>query len=350
MTERLKVLFVIGGESLESSSSLDSATHVMSVLSPGWCDGFLVLLKAGQWSLVTGANMSLDEVASARFDDSNLILQTQQGPVKFDVVFIAIHGEPAETGHLQAYLEWIGMPYVGSGVLTSALSMDKTICKLVVGTVTGVKVPTTMPLQTIRAYRENKEGVLASIVDGPGFPCIVKPNAYGSGFGVNLVQDPSELLWALEQVAALDQPAVVEAYIAGRELTVGAVLIENEIHLLPVIEVFRPNTSSELAAFGRAGFTDRKSAHLQINPPLKQQELDVLNKVTRTIGQILKCRDFYRVDYILSDQGELYFLEVNTIPGMGKRSVFTQQIQSSEIVEGEFYANIIERAWRYKIN
>jgi hypothetical protein len=127
--ERLKVLFVTGGDSLERRSSPGSASHVMAVLAPGWCDAYLVALEAGPWRLPQGAGLSSAERATARFDGCDLTLKSQVVALRFDVVFMAIHGAPAETGNLQALLEWPGLPYVGSGVLTSALAMDKTICK-----------------------------------------------------------------------------------------------------------------------------------------------------------------------------------------------------------------------------
>jgi D-alanine-D-alanine ligase len=344
--ERLKVLFVTGGDSLERRSSPGSAAHVMAVLPPGWCDAYLVVLEAGQWRLLQGAGLSPAEVAAARFDGCDLTLKSQGVALRFDVVFMAIHGAPAETGHLQALLEWQGVPYVGSGVLASALAMDKATCKRVVAGVTGVQVPPAVCLPAVGAGAVDGEAARVAVADGPGFPCVVKPNAYGSGFGVHLVHDAAALPWALAQVAALGQAAVVEAFIDGRELTVAAVVDDNGIQVLPVAEVFRTDASAELAALGRVGFTDRQSARLQMNPPLAPQALAALQAATREIGQVLQCRDFFRVDYILSPDGGLYFLEVNTIPGMGERSVFTQQLQASGIDEGAFYAGVIERAWK----
>lgn len=333
----IDIAVVTGGDSLEADSSLRSAENVYHALEGTTFRRYLISFGNGQWRLLRGDGLRDEDLARAEFNAADFSFTISPGGMKirFSAAFIAIHGEPAETGHLQGYLELTGIPYTGSGVLASALAMDKHACKGVLSHLPSIRFPR-------HCYFEKATGQMAGIVERElGFPCIIKPNAQGSGIGVSIVSNPTALDRAAGQIAGLGRGILVEQFIPGRELTVGAVILDNGIVTLPVAEVFRPDHERELRQTGQSGFTNRQSAEIRIDPQLDDGTARLLGESTRAIGRALRCRSFFRADYILSENGQVWFLEINTIPGMTPDSVFTRQVLAGGYSEPGLYRKLI---------
>ena len=337
MTKR-NVAIVTGGDSLEAASSFASADNIYDCLDPARFNRFLLSVENWQWRVIKADTKSADWCNAASVDLSGFTLLHEDKRIEFDGVFIAVHGAPGETGHLSAYFELVGLPYTGSGVLASALAMDKSACKQFVSSACEVRMP--------RGFVVGPSEIAhtGDLPEGFAYPLIIKPNAYGSGIEVTLVDTPAALEKSLTRIRKLGHKVVVEEHVSGREFTVGAVVLNGAIEILPIAEVFRPDQSTVLAKNGEAAFTDRQSAQIVIAPDLEEKIAVRLRDVTASIGETLGCRSFYRADFIVTDCGEVCFLELNTIPGTTPRSVFTAQIRHSRFTEKELYNRIMAEA------
>ncbi|HCR86020.1 MAG TPA: D-alanine--D-alanine ligase, partial [Alphaproteobacteria bacterium] len=267
---------------------------------------------------------------------SDFSISLKNSKINFDVAFIAIHGAPAETGHLQAYLEMVGIPYTGSGVLTSALTMNKLFCKEIVSSVANIKVPYGKILS------QDKPNSYQFIeAENLTFPCIVKPNSYGSGIGVSVVNNKESLINSVEKIRELKQDVLIEEFIDGREITVGAIILEKNIYILPIAEILRDDHEKNFKQNQFYNYTNRQSTEIIISPSIDKKIVKQLELDTKRIGETLNCRSFYRVDYMLNKNNDIYFLEVNTIPGMTVRSVFTKQIEHAGMKQEDIYNRLI---------
>lgn len=329
------IAIITGGDSLESLSSVRSADNLYRQLDGSEFNRYLLSLGDWRWRLLAGDGICDADLPSAQFDLGDFSIHLRDRQICFDGVFIAIHGAPAETGHIQGYLEMVGMPYTGSGILASSLAMDKRACKHFLSHLSSVQFSPDIIFDDVsEAVAEQVEKLL-------GYPCVVKPNSYGSGIGVAVVANRPALLASAQRIAVLGQEILAEKFVPGREFTVGAFVIGKQFTTLPIAEIFRPDHQQALRETGQAEFTDRQSADIQINPSLDEETARRFAEITIAIGKAVKCRSFYRVDYILADDGGIHFLEINTIPGMTPKSVFTQQIQASAYSEQEIYRQII---------
>ncbi|MDD5491347.1 MAG: D-alanine--D-alanine ligase [bacterium] len=218
---------------------------------------------------------------------------------KIGLAFIALHGPLGEDGTIQGLLEVLGIPYTGSGVLSSALAMDKAKTKEVF---LAFKIPTP-------TWQMVKKGQQVNIHK---FPVVVKPVRQGSAVGVSIIEKPAQLPLALRQSFRYDNRSIIEQYIAGLELTVG--ILDNRP--LPVIRIIPQNKFYDF----ESKYAPGGSRHLipaGISPALEKKA----GFLGLAAHQALGCRGATRVDMILDKQGRLFVLEVNTIPGMTETSL-----------------------------
>lgn len=242
-----------------------------------------------------------------------------------DAVFLALHGSCGEDGRVQAALELLGIPYTGSGYLGSAMAMDKDLTKRLAAP-KGVRTPEWFCVR----YDEHTVPELAEKLP---LPCVVKPNASGSSIGVSICRTKEELSAALESCAALGGQAVVEQYIPGREVQI-AIL---EDRALPSIEIV-PKT----------GFYDYENKYQpgaaeEICPaPIPEETEKELAQAALTVFRTLGLSVYARADFILDEDGRLWFLEINTLPGMTPTSLVPQEAAAAGIGYGELCERIIK--------
>lgn len=332
------IAIVTGGDGPEAASSLASAHNVYNRLGDQHFNRVMMAVEGWQWTVVQADGIGTDILAHARVDRADFRLHLPERVIDFDGVFIALHGMPGETGHLQAWFELLGLPYTGSDMLASATAMDKRTCKRVIRAAGSIHTPQdwSITARDMKAFDPAQIEV--------SYPAIIKPNAHGSGMGVHLVSNSAALLDCVAKIHIMGQAALVEEFVAGREFTVGAVILNGEIRILPVAEVFRVNCTQAFVQQGHISFSDRQNARLSLSPEIEETIEQRLVEATRTIGMTLGCRSFYRVDFMLRDDNELFFLEVNTIPGMTERSVFTAQLRAAGLDEAEFYRTVLTEA------
>lgn len=286
---RLRVGVLMGGPSPERAISLSTGRRVAASLDPARYD--VMPLEApdrGAWF----------------------------PPTEMDVAFVAMHGPFGEDGTVQGMLEFAGIPYTGSGVLASALAMDKRRSRQLLG-FNGVPVPGYLAVdQALVAARG--ASLVEEVRHTLGFPCIVKPNALGSSIGVSLVRQPEGLADALAAALALDQTALVEEYLTGTELTCG-ILDDPERGApvaLPLVEIV---PKREFFTF-EAKYTPEAADEIC---PARLPAAAVWRAQAAALRayRVLGCADFARVDLFVRE-ADVAVLEVNTIPGLTERSLF----------------------------
>jgi D-alanine-D-alanine ligase len=238
-----------------------------------------------------------------------------------DVAFLALHGRFGEDGTLQGTLDLLGVPYVGSGTLASALAMDKVMAKKVLAA-DGVPVPRGLALgrAAFRANPEMESGRAAEAF----LPAVVKPARQGSSIGMSLVESALEMCPALEKAFAHDARVLVEERLVGTELTVG-VLGNEALEALPVVEIVPKNHFFDYEAKYDPALTEEICpARIPAADAARAQELALRSH--RALG----CRGLSRVDMILTATGPVV-LEVNTMPGMTVNSLLPKAAKAAGI-------------------
>lgn len=226
--------------------------------------------------------------------------------LKPDVALIALHGKFGEDGCVQGLLETLRIPYTGGGVLASAVGMDKIICKKIAREL-GVPCAPEMVFESGTLSVERFVGDCEM-----DFPVIVKPSREGSTINMSIVQKRSELAKAIELALHSDDKAIVEKYVKGREVTVG--ILNGEA--LPVLEIAPKSGFYDYASKYTKGMTDY-IVPARIRDDVAQQ----LMAWSEIICREIECEGTARVDFIVSENDQAIFLEVNTIPGMTELSL-----------------------------
>lgn len=226
-----------------------------------------------------------------------------------DVAFIALHGGAGEDGRVQALFELAGIPYTGTGVLGSALAMNKDRAKALFR---EAGVQTAAHLLVRRGEEQDPRRIRESVAARIGFPVVLKPNCQGSSVGFSHVPDPAGLGAALEAALAFGDEVLVERYVAGREIT--AAILGGEA--LPLVEIIPEGGFYDY----RRKYT-RGASRYEAPAGLPAEAADRIAREAVLAWRALGCRDYARVDFRLGHDGQPYCLEVNTLPGMTELSL-----------------------------
>lgn len=241
-----------------------------------------------------------------------------------DVAFIALHGRWGEDGTVQGLLELMGIPYTGSGVLASALSMDKVQTKRIMR---SEGIPTS-------EYRilHYPEGIIGPPADSEFLhrPIVVKPSREGSTIGVSIVREPDQLISALELAYEHGPCIIAELYITGRE--VAAAILDREP--LPLVEIRPKKGHYDFESKYTAGFTE-----YLVPAPLTAEVTRICQDYSLRLYDALGCSGVARVDMIVTEEGNPFLLEINTVPGMTETSLVPKAAQAA----GLDFAELVER-------
>ena len=243
------------------------------------------------------------------------------------------HGAPGENGLMQGYLEMLGVPHSGCNAFVSAITFDKFSCKSYLKDVDFVRCADDIFLRK----GETITGLAEQAVQKLGLPMFVKPTDGGSSFGVTKVKTPEDFDKAVEYAFSEGNMLIAEAAITGRELTCAVYYNGVENVALPVIEIITENEFFDYEA--KYNGHSREVCPAQIPDTLR----DEIQEVSKKIYSHLGCAGLVRVDYISSEDG-LYFLEVNTIPGMTSASLVPQMVRAAGMSMTDFLSTIIENA------
>jgi D-alanine-D-alanine ligase len=246
-----------------------------------------------------------------------------------DVVLIALHGTWGEDGRIQGLLDTIGVPYTGSGVLASALAMDKEVAKQVLAA-SGLDVPRGVVVRgTDPAAIESARSV--------GLPAFVKPVGSGSSVGASIVQTDKDLAPAIESALEYDERVLVEEQIRGRELTV-PVIGNDDLTALPVIEILTKRAFFDYSAKYDAGESE-EVCPAEIPPDVAKRAQELAVRAHRA----LHCRGMSRTDFMWSGE-RMVALEVNTIPGMTANSLLPKAARAAGIKFGDLLERFVDWA------
>jgi D-alanine-D-alanine ligase len=278
----------------------------IAVLSGGWSKERTVSIKSGK-AVVDALDKEKYDVFS--FDPKDRLHQLWEQRGDLDLVFSVLHGKYGEDGKMQGLLDVFGIPYVGSGVLCSAMAMNKRISKEIYKSV-GLCVAKDMLL------KRGEQISVREVKDVLGTPIVIKPVSEGSSIGISIVENDEEVQAGIKNAFQFDFEVLLEEYIEGREIT-GAVLGRRRLETLPLVEIVPKDTHRffDFEAKYKAGETE-EICPAAIDTHLEREAFGVAKRAHRA----LKCRDWSRTDMILRGES-LYVLETNTIPGMTETSL-----------------------------
>ncbi len=241
-----------------------------------------------------------------------------------DLVFMALHGENGENGKIQAVLDLFGIPYTGSGYLSSALAMDKGISKKLFE---AAGIPTPHGISMKKDERKSFSDT------GLTFPCVVKPCCGGSSIGVSIVTDEASYEAALEEAFCYEEEVVVEDYVKGREFSVGVI----DFQALPVIEIAPLEGFYDYKNKYKAG-SAVETCPAQLSAELTAQ----MQAIAVHVCEVLGLDTYARMDFLLNEKDELFCLEANTLPGMTPTSLLPQEAAAVGIGFGELCELLIQ--------
>lgn len=307
MNGKPNIAVITGGHSGEYEIAVQSGENIYKQLDKNRFDVCLILMKGNSWSFRTASG----EVVEV--DKNDFTLPLPQGRVRFDAVFIAIHGTPGENGKLQGYFDMLGIPYVGCKADISALTFNKYLCN------TYLKAFQVLMTDSVHLYRHETADTEA-IISQLGLPCFVKPCGSGSSVGVTKVKSAKDLQAAIKEAFVYDDEILIERFVPGRELACGVVALNHEPKVIAITEICPKKEFFDYEAKYQAGLSDEITP-ADIPAEWQRQCEEESVRIYKALG----CSGIVRIDYIANEQG-LYFIEVNTIPGQTGGSIVPKQL------------------------
>ncbi len=359
---RLRVGIIAGGRSAEHEVSVASAEAVLRGIDRERVEPFLIYVdRRGRWHLPAGPAPELGDASLPALLGTTLPGVAPEAPSAastpdlpapsgaaalqpraalrplaeaIDVAFLVAHGPFGEDGTLQGFLELAGIPYIGAGVLASAVAMDKVVFKDLMRA-HGLPVVDYTWLRR-SAWERDRDAAVERIVAAVGERTVVKPARLGSSLGMSLVHDRLELPEALETAFAVDSKALVERYVpAARELEVG-VLGNDEPTAFDPGEVVSHREWYDYAAKYVEGLAD-VLPRAEVEPALAER----LRELALAAYRIIDCAGMARVDFLVP-AGAVYISELNTLPGFTATSMYPKQAEAAGIGFAELIARLID--------
>ena len=319
------IAIVCGGDSSEHDVSLRSAQGLFSFFDTERYNVYIVDIKGQDW------HVELPGGITARIDRNDFSF-VEDGKAKwFDYAYITIHGTPGENGILQGYFDLIGIPYSTSGVLVEAMTFDKFVLNQYLRGY-GVAVADSLLIRQGYEQLVSDDEIERRI----GMPCFVKPAADGSSFGVSKVKNKDQLAPAIRKAMLESDEIMVEQFLEGTEISIGVYKTREKSVVLPATEVVTANEFFDYDA--------KYNGQVQEITPARLSE-DVTRRVreiTSHIYDILHCNGIIRIDYIISKEGKIFMLEVNTTPGMTPTSFIPQQVRAAGMEMKDVLTDIVE--------
>lgn len=332
------IAVIYGSDSSEWEVSVRSGEYTSSRIDGQLYEVYEIFARFGQWSVAAYRKRNSMRVVFPK-DERPLIDKTdftaviEGKKVRFDYVYIMQHGTPGENGLMQGYLEMLGIPHSGCSAFVSAITFDKFSCKSYLKDVDYVKCA---PDIFIRKG-ESTEGLARKAVEKLGLPMFVKPTDGGSSFGVTKVKSESEFDQAVKYAFSEGNTIMAEGAVTGRELTCAVYDDGKGLVALPVIEIISDNEFFDYEAKYNGHSKEVCPAEISVELSAEIQE------VSKKIYSHLGCSGLVRLDYINSEEG-LYFLEVNTVPGMTAASLVPQMVRAAGMDMTNFLTSIIENS------
>ncbi|HRG27587.1 MAG TPA: D-alanine--D-alanine ligase [Chitinophagales bacterium] len=319
------VAVICGGYTAERNISLGSGDVVTRNLDPQLYHIYKVLVNTD------GCYVQPENI---RVNMSDFSFDNNGATIKFDLVFNAIHGSPGEDGRIQGYFDMLQIPYTNCNAATSALTFNKVWTKKVLaGEVNLAKG------KLVKSDEADMDAAIQEITDGFRLPLFVKPNNNGSSYGISKIKAFDTLKNAVTEALKFDTEVLVEEGITGTEVTCGVYRYKGEIIVLPICEIVAgKHDFFDYTAKYTAGESD------EIIPArIPETEAAKVANTSSRIYQLLNCKGVVRIDYIISN-GEPFFLEVNTVPGISEASIVPKMAVASGLTLQAFFGRLLEEA------
>jgi D-alanine-D-alanine ligase len=319
------IAIVCGGNSGEYEISINSAEVVKKHLPAKKYKSFIIEIKGSDWNHID------DNGNKIAVDKSDFSININNKKIEFDAVFNAIHGNPGEDGRLQAWFDMLNIPYTSCGVDASVLTFNKYYCNKFVNSF-GIKTAPSL------SFSKNESWNAEKIVDELGLPLFVKPVASGSSVGVSKAKNISQLKKAVKFAFEFDNRILIEKAIDGKEIACGVFKYNNGITVFPLTEIVSKNEFFDYDAKYSEGKAE------EITPaPIDENNETKIKTLSTFLYNKMDCKGFVRFDYILTET-ELYFLEVNSIPGMSEASIIPKMAQAFGYSLERFFDMVVEEA------
>lgn len=332
------IAVIYGSDSSEWEVSVRSGEFTASQIDGNRFDVYEVFARFGKWTLAAYrkagcGRVLIPEQERPQIEKTDFSVMLEGVKVKFEYAYIMQHGTPGENGLMQGYLEMLGVPHSGCNAFVSAITFDKFSCKSYLKDVDFVKCADDIFLRK----GEQVEGLAQKAVDKLGLPMFVKPTDGGSSFGVTKVKTVDDFDKAVDYAFSEGNMLIAEAAITGRELTCAVYFNGKEHVALPVIEILTDNEFFDYEA--KYNGHSKEVCPAQIPDTLRDEIQETSKKIYAHLG----CAGLVRVDYICAEDG-LYFLEVNTIPGMTAASLVPQMVRAAGLSMTDFLSTVIDNS------
>ncbi len=318
----MNIAILTGGDSSEYGVSVKSAAEIRNWLDKAGYTTYIVTVNGQEWAVES-------ESVKIPVDLNDFSFQNDRQKVKLDYAWNIIHGSPGENGPIQGYLDMKKIPYNTAGLLSSALTFNKHVCK------TYLKQFGILSAES-RLISRGKPYDMDEIIEAVGLPCFVKPNKGGSSFGITKVTQPENMKKAIEAAFTEDSDVIIETFIKGTEVTCGLVKTGSEELIFPLTEIVSGNEFFDFEAKYTQGVAD------EITPArISDENMKKCKSLASRIYDYTLSRGIVRVDFIIKGN-QFYFLELNSIPGMTRESIVPQQIRAMDMKEETVLRKVIE--------
>ncbi len=334
------IAVIYGSDSSEWEVSCRSGKFTSSQIDGTRYDVYEIFARFGKWSVAAMrpkgcGRIEFAEADAPQVDKTDFSAVIDGVKVKFDYAYIMQHGIPGENGQMQGYLEMLGIPFSSCSAFVSAITFDKFSCKNYLKDVDFVKVARDMFIRR----GECLDGLAAKAVERLGLPMFVKPTDGGSSFGVTKVKTAEDFDRAVAFAFEDSGTVIAESAVIGREITCAVYSDGKSETALPVIEIVTDREFFDYDAKYN-GFSE------EICPaPLDAETTAMVQEVSKKIYVRIGCSGVVRMDYILASDG-LYFLEMNTIPGMTAASLVPKMVRTAGLDMTDFLNTIIDNTGR----
>ncbi|WP_316849087.1 D-alanine--D-alanine ligase [Pedobacter agri] len=320
------IALLTGGTTGEWVVSVKSAATIAQNIDADLYDVYKIMLNDKGWFYEPADSVKIE------IDKNDFSLTLEGRRIKFDGVFIAIHGSPGEDGKLQGYFDMLNIPYTTCNALTSSITMNKGYTKAIVEGIDQLNTA-----KSIQIFKNGRYDI-QKIKQELRLPYFVKPNSGGSSIGMSKVKHADDLESALDKAFHEDTQVLIEEFVSGREFSIGVYSANGEITVLPTTEVIPANEFFDFEAKYTPGATQ------EITPGnMSEEEYARVHQIIKEVYIKLNCRGVVRIDYFLEHEtGKFYFIEINTIPGQTATSFIPQQVAAMGITLKQFYTDLMK--------
>jgi D-alanine-D-alanine ligase len=354
--DKIRVAVVFGGKSAEHEVSLQSAKNVISAIDKEKFEPVLIGIdKEGQWHLndaenflinsdnpkLIALNKTAKEISLIPGAEKNqIVTANQQNKVgTIDVVFPVLHGPFGEDGSMQGLFKLANLPFVGAGVLGSAVGMDKDVMKRLLRDA-GI------PIADFLCFTKHQQRSISfdEAVKKLNLPLFIKPANLGSSVGISRVKNKDKFDKAIKEAFRFDRKIIIEENITGRELECSVLGNENPVASIPG-EVISNKSNHDFYSY-EAKYIDEHGATLQIPANLSKETIKAVQDMAIKTYQVLCCEGMARVDFFLDDKNVLFVNEINTIPGFTTISMYPKLWEASGRSYSQLITELIELAMK----